>query len=54
MKINERLFPVIIIAAFVLFLLIALLLGFRPAHGGDSGSAARTSFMLLFPGRSVL
>jgi hypothetical protein len=34
MKINERLFPTIIIVTFVLFLIIAILLGFRPVHGG--------------------
>ncbi len=38
MKINPRYYPVIIIAAFVVFLLIGFLLGFRPRHneGGHS------------------
>lgn len=34
MKINERLYPTIIVGAFVLFLVVALLLGFRPGHAG--------------------
>ena len=54
MKINERLFPVIIIAAFVLFLLIALLLGFRPMHGGGQGSATATSFIPPLLGADLL
>lgn len=38
MKINSRYYPVIIIAAFVVFLLIGFALGFRPRHneGGHS------------------
>jgi|GEM_PF-896590 len=37
MKINARLYPAIIVTTFVLFLLLALLLGFRPGHGGGGG-----------------
>ncbi len=38
MKINPRYYPVIIIAAFMTFLLIGFALGFRPRHneGGHS------------------
>jgi hypothetical protein len=45
MKINPRLFPTIIFVTFVLFLLVALLAGLRPSHGGQS-SANLTSFVL--------
>jgi hypothetical protein len=33
MKINPNNYPVIIIAAFVIGLLLAFILGFRPGHG---------------------
>jgi hypothetical protein len=39
MKINPNNYPVIIIAAFVIGLLVALILGFRPSHG--NGGARR-------------
>ncbi len=35
MKINPRLFPAIIVTTFLLFLLLALLVGFRPGHEGQ-------------------
>jgi len=54
MKINPRRFPTIIIITFVLFLLIALLLGFRPMHGGGQSSAAAMSFMLSLLGGGIL
>jgi hypothetical protein len=34
MKISPRFFPWIILVAFVLFVLLGLLLGFRPEHDG--------------------
>jgi hypothetical protein len=37
MKISPRFFPWIILAAFVLFVLLGLLLGFRPEHDGGGG-----------------
>jgi len=37
MKIKPSLYPVIIIAVFVLFLIIGLMLGFTPASGGHGG-----------------
>ena len=37
MKINPYLYPVIIIVAFVLFLIIGLLRGFTPVRGGHNG-----------------
>jgi uncharacterized membrane protein YbhN (UPF0104 family) len=45
MKINPRLYPTILIVTFVLFLLIALLLGLRPVHGGGEGSAEAAVFI---------
>jgi hypothetical protein len=35
MKINPRYYPIIIIAAYVLFLLLGILLGFGPERGGE-------------------
>jgi hypothetical protein len=37
MKINPRYYPAIIIAAYVLFLLLGILLGFGPERGGGHG-----------------
>lgn len=34
MRINPRHYPTIIVLTFVAFLVVALLLGFRPQHGG--------------------
>ena len=45
MKINERTFPFIIIATFVLFLLLGLMLGLRPMHGSQ-GSAEKAASTL--------
>ncbi len=36
MKINPRYYPLIIIAAYVIFLLLGVLLGFGPERGGES------------------
>jgi len=36
MKIDKYQFPVIIIAALVIFTILGLALGFRPEHGGGS------------------
>jgi hypothetical protein len=38
MKINPRYYPYIIIAVYVIFLLIGILLGFGPQRGGEHGS----------------
>jgi hypothetical protein len=38
MKINPRYYPAIILAAYVIFLLIGILLGFGPERGGEHGS----------------
>ena len=35
MKINPRYYPAIIIAAYVIFLLLGVLLGFGPERGGE-------------------
>ena len=35
MKINPRYYPAIIIAAYVIFLLFGILLGFGPERGGE-------------------
>ena len=35
MKINPRHYPAIIIAAYVIFLLLGILLGFGPERGGE-------------------
>lgn len=35
MKINPRYYPVIIIAAYVIFLLLGILIGFGPERGGE-------------------
>ena len=35
MKINPRYYPAIIIAAYVIFLLLGILLGFGPERGGE-------------------
>ncbi|MBV6393656.1 MAG: hypothetical protein KPEEDBHJ_02898 [Anaerolineales bacterium] len=38
MKIHPRCYPVILLAAFVVFMLIGFfVLGFRPHHGGEHG-----------------
>ncbi len=34
MKIKKQYFPIIIVITFVVFVLVGLLLGFRPTHGG--------------------
>lgn len=34
MKINARYYPVILLVTYALFVLLGLLLGFRPQHGG--------------------
>ena len=36
MKINPRYYPAIIIAAYVIFLLLGILLGFGPERGGEA------------------
>lgn len=38
MRINPRRYPAIILLTFVAFLVVALLLGFRPQHGGGHGA----------------
>lgn len=48
MKINPRLFPAIIIITFVLFLVAALLLGFRPVHGGENRAEQAASALIMF------
>jgi len=40
MKIKRQHFPIIIVVTFVAFVLLGLLLGFRPAHGGGGGHNA--------------
>jgi hypothetical protein len=46
MKINARHFPTIIIATFVLFLIIAILLGFQPVHSGGTPDEQTTSALI--------
>lgn len=45
MKIHPRYYPAIIIAAYVIFLLIGILLGFGPERGGEGH--ARSALMQL-------
>lgn len=40
MKIHPRYYPAIIIAAYVIFLLLGILLGFGPERGGGHGQGA--------------
>ncbi len=48
MKINPRHYPVIIIAAYVIFLLLGILLGFGPERGGEShGKSALMQLALI-------
>ena len=37
MKINPRYYPYIILAAYAIFLLLGILLGFGPERGGEGG-----------------
>lgn len=46
MKIKKQHFPIIIVVAFVAFVLLGLLLGFRPGHG-TGGRNAVLSFLTL-------
>ena len=47
MKINPRYYPAIIIAAYVIFLLLGILLGFGPERGGE-GRGNSMLFQLAF------
>jgi hypothetical protein len=50
MKIHPRYYPVIIITAYVVFLLLGILLGFGPEHGGEGhgqGSLMQLAFVTL-------
>jgi hypothetical protein len=47
MKINPRYYPAIIIAAYVIFLLLGILLGFGPERGGE-GRGNSTLMQLAF------
>ena len=50
MKIHPRYYPAIIIAAYVIFLLLGILLGFGPERGGEG----RGQSMLMQLAYSVL
>ena len=47
MKVNARLFPLILVVTFVVFLAVALLLGLRPEHGGGHGGGQAAMQLLL-------
>lgn len=47
MKIHPRYYPTIIIAAYVIFLLIGILLGFGPERGGGGGHGQSTLMQLV-------
>ena len=48
MKVNARLFPLIVVATFVAFLVLAVLLGLRPEPGGGHrGGQTATPVTLL-------
>jgi hypothetical protein len=47
MKIHPRYYPAIIIAAYVIFLLIGIMLGFGPERGGEGHG--RSALMQLIP-----
>jgi hypothetical protein len=39
MKIKKQYFPIIIVVTFVSFIVLGLILGFRPTHGGGGHNA---------------
>lgn len=45
MKIKKQHFPIIIVVTFVAFVLLGLLLGFRPTHGGGGHNAVVAPFV---------
>jgi hypothetical protein len=48
MKVRKELYPAIIVATLLLFILVGLLLGFVPPHGGGgSGHGVLLPFILL-------
>jgi hypothetical protein len=47
MKIHPRYYPAIIIAAYVIFLLIGILLGFGPERGGESHGRSALMQLIL-------
>ena len=52
MKIHPRYYPAIIIAAYVVFLLLGILLGFVPEHGGEGhgrGALVQPACLALEP-----
>ena len=48
MKINPRYYPAIIIAAYVIFLLLGILLGFGPERGGEGSGHGLLLLMETF------
>jgi hypothetical protein len=53
MKINPRYYPAIIIAAYVIFLLLGILLGFGPERGGE-GHGNNTLIQIAFTALETL
>ena len=53
MKINPRHYPAIIIATYVIFLLLGILLGFRPERGGE-GHGNNTLIQIAFTALETL
>lgn len=47
MKIKKQHFPIIIVVTFVAFVLLGLVLGFRPTHGGGGGHNAIIPFVTV-------
>lgn len=45
MKIKKQHFPIIIVVTFVAFVLLGLLFGFRPTHGGGGHNAVVAPFV---------
>jgi hypothetical protein len=50
MKIHPRYYPIIILATYVIFLLIGILLGFGPQRGGEHGSNPLLQLALTLDG----
>ncbi len=49
MKINPRYFPAIILTVFALFVVLGLLLGFRPQHGGSGNHRSGAGWIRPVP-----
>jgi hypothetical protein len=53
MKIQSRYYPIILIAAFVIFLLTGLLLGLGPEHGSEAHGAGALMIFAIAGMRAI-